>query len=106
MRTIILYGHQCTAQAAFMHIDSMLHERQLRDIVLVQTVDMDQPTAHALRDAGGELWYCGPTLTPPGACGWSPTNADRYLLADCFEKLGPKVTVAFGEFMNKTRVAA
>lgn len=104
MKTIILYGHDETVQTAYTHLDALLRERQVRDIVLVQTRQVDQATAHGLRDAGGELWYCGPTLTPPGG-GWSPVSADRYLLAACWGSLFGKVVTALNEFMGKTRVA-
>jgi hypothetical protein len=105
MRTIILYGHQCTAQVVYTQVDAMLRERQVRDIVLVQTVDIDTPTAHALRDAGGELWYCGRALMGPTEDStWH--HADRYLLAPTWEALAGKTAQALNEFLGKRRVAA
>lgn len=105
MKTIILFGHQDTVQTVYTHVDALLRQRQAADVAVIQTTVVDQTTEHALRDAGGELWYCGPTLTPPGG-GWSPVHADRYLLSACWGSLAGKALTAMNEFMGKTRVAA
>jgi hypothetical protein len=106
MKTIVLFGHHDAVQAAYLQLDLLLRQRQrqVRDIVLAQTPRVDQAQEHAIRDAGGELWYCGPNLKPPGG-GWSPVHADRYLLSECWGALAGKVLTALNEFMAKTRVA-
>jgi hypothetical protein len=104
VRSIVLFGHCDTVQAVYLYLDALVRERNVTDVALVQTTHVDQVTEHALRDAGGELWYCGPTLSPPGG-GWSPTHADRYLLSACWGGLPGKVLTAFNEFTGKTRVA-
>lgn len=104
MRSIILFGHPCAASMAYMHVDQALRDRNERNIVLAQTDwKIDQAAAHALRDNGGELWYCGPQLLPPGGED-DLVHADRHLLGDSIEKLAPLLTKALTEFLTKTRV--
>lgn len=100
MRTIIVYGHQPTASAVFQHVDRMLREREDRRVGLAQTIHVDPPTAQALHEAGGELWYCGPMMQPAGIA------ADRYLLADSLAVVLVKAEASLQEFLNKVRVAA
>lgn len=105
MKTIVLFGHHDTVQAAYTQLDLLLRQRKVRDIVLAQTPTINQEQEHAIRDAGGELWYCAPTMRPAGG-GWTTVQADRYLLSDCWGALGGKVLTALNEFMGKPRVAA
>ena len=105
MRSIILFGHESAAQEAFMHVDAMLRERAIVDVTLVLTIHVDQPTAKGLRAVGGELWYCGPTLTPPGG-GWSPMCADKYLIGRTLEARTAQAIAAFHEFLRKQQVPA
>lgn len=102
MKSIILYGHESTAQAAFELLDAMLRSHQVNDVALTLTVHVDQAIGVGLRRAGGELWYCGPRLQPPGG-GWSPLSADRYLVAACPATLAHQVTGAFTEFIARHR---
>jgi hypothetical protein len=100
VRTIILYGHQCTAQAVYEVLDTELRLRNTRDVVLTQTEHVDQATGCLLRRAGGELWYCGPRLQPPGG-GWSPLAADRYLVAKELAAIARQATHALTEFLAR-----
>jgi hypothetical protein len=102
VRTIILFGHQCTAQAAYEVVDAGLRKLQARDIVLAQTTHVDQATGRMLREAGGELWYCGPCLRPPDGA-WSPLSADRYLVAMELSALARQATAALTDFMSRDR---
>jgi hypothetical protein len=105
VRTIVLYGHQSAAEAAFALVDHLLRQAAARDIGLVLTVDVDQVTARSLRAAGAELWFCGPTLgTADGS--WSPAAADRYLVGRPPEALAGKVLGAYTDFMAHRQVAA
>lgn len=104
MRTITLFGHTDTVQAVYMYLDHLLRERKLQ-VQVVQTTMLDQATARGLHQAGGELWYCGPNLTPPGG-GWSPVTADAYLLSGGRGALACKVVAALTDFQGRTpRVA-
>lgn len=105
MKTIVLFGHEHQVQTVFTHVDELLRQRGIEDVVLVQTSQIDQATERALRIAGGELWYCGPTLSPPGG-GWSPVHADRYLLSACWGALAGKAMAALNEFTGNARGAA
>lgn len=105
LNTIILYGHVDTVQAVYLYVDLLLRERQLRNVALIQTTTIDQTLADRLRKSGGELWYCGPSLTPPGG-GWCPVRADKYLLSGAWGTLPGKVFCALVDFMGRARVTA
>lgn len=105
MKTIVLYGHECSAQAAFTLLDTLLRQSAARHIALALAIDVDQATAIALRATGAELWFCGPTLGSPDAS-WTPVAADRYLVARPPEALAGKVLGAYTDFMARAQVTA
>ena len=102
MRTIILCGEHSQGMLAYEYLDAALRARGERDLALCFTYTLDPEAAHALRDGGGELWYCGPMGEPPAVA----RHADRHLLGDTQIDVQMRADTFLREFLNKTRVAA
>ncbi|HEY0915685.1 MAG TPA: hypothetical protein VGE22_12510 [Solimonas sp.] len=101
MRTIVLYGAMPVALDVYRHVDVLLRQRNERGIVLMVTSSRIEPVAaHAVREDGGELWYCGEVAGDGAAI------ADRQLLVLPFEDVAGKSANALEAFLSKTRVAA
>ena len=107
MRTIVLYGHPDAGQTAYTHVDAALRDRNVVDIVLVQTDwPVDEQVAQSIRTHTTELWYCGAQLLPPDGVEQQRVFADRFLLGATFEEIGRKAIEALNGFLEKHAVVS
>lgn len=105
MKAIFLFGHMPTVTAAYRHVDALLRKRQqTHDIVIAMVASVDEETAQALRNAGGEIWHCAPAAEAPvDHRGLTP---DRCLHAASWHELMQQSVAAVESFLRAPEVPA
>jgi enhancing lycopene biosynthesis protein 2 len=104
MKAIFLFGHMPTVTAAYRHVDAMLRKAHVHDIAIAMVVSVDEDTAQALRQAGGELWHCGPA--DAAADDHGGITPDRCLHAQSWHDLTAQAVAALEVFLGQTGVPA
>ncbi|MFC5498159.1 hypothetical protein ACFPOE_11485 [Caenimonas terrae] len=102
MKTIALTGHPQAREAAYLQLQAIVRDRGMTgDVQVTQYAVILRVQAHAIHDAGGEVWHCGPLAPARELLG----RIDRVLPAATFEAMGPDVITCLAEFVAKRHIA-